>query len=263
MALLAGTASDDANWLFIVNSDGSATILNTLRSQDINGFTSWNTAGKIKSVCVVDDQLFMTVEREVNGVDKLYIERWDFDYRMDCSIKSLVDAGTGEIDGLDHLEQETVTVVTRQGFADAYENYVIGSQPVASGSIILDLNDSFSLVTYEVGLPFVPTIKPMPLNTNIGSGQNQMRLKKIVRMNVRVYESYGIYIDGIPVPVRSFGEAGVTTSPLAGGSIIPKTGIIEDVYDINGWGREVVPTITCPDPTPMHIQMIEYEIEGN
>jgi hypothetical protein len=263
MALLAGTASEDANWLFIVNKDGSATILNTLRSQDINGFTSWNTAGKIKSVCVVDDQLFMTVEREVNGVDKLYIERWDFYYRMDCSITSLVDVNTGEIDGLDHLEQETVTVVTRNGFNDAYENYVIGSQPVAGGSIILDLNDAFSLVTYEVGLPFVPTIKPMPLNTNIGSGQNQMRLKKIVRMNLRVYESSGIYIDDIPVPVRSFGEAGVTTSPLAGGSIIPKTGIIEDVYDINGWGREVVPTITCPDPTPMHIQMIEYEIEGN
>lgn len=263
MALLAGTASEDANWLFIVNSDGTATILNTLRSQDINGFTSWSTSGDIKSVCVVDDQLFMTVEREVNGVDKLYIERWDFKYRMDCSIKSLVDTVTGEIDGLDHLEQETVTVVTREGFNDAYENYVIGSQPVASGSIILDLNDVFSLTTYEIGLPFVPTIKPMPLNTNIGSGQNQMRLKKIVRMNLRVYESYGIHIDGIPVPIRSFGEAGVTTSPLAGGSIIPKTGIIEDVYDINGWGREVIPTITCPDPTPMHIQMIEYEVEGN
>lgn len=263
LALLAGTASDDANWLFIVNDDGSATVLNTLRSQDINGFTSWNTSGEIKSVCVVDDQLFMTVEREVNGVDKLYIERWDFDYRMDCSIKALPNTTTGQITGLDHLEQETVTVLTREGFNDAYENYVIGSQPVASGQIILDLDKTFSLTTYEVGLPFVPTVKPMPLNTNIGSGQNQMRLKKIVRMNLRVYESSGIYIDGIPVPVRAFGEAGVTTSPLTGGSIIPKTGIIEDVYDINGWGREVVPTITCPDPTPMHIQMIEYEIEGN
>lgn len=237
LALLAGTASDDANWLFIVNDDGSATILNTLRSQDINGFTSWNTSGDIKSVCVVDDQLFMTVEREVNGVDKLYIERWDFSYRMDCSIKTMPDGVTGEIDGLDHLEQETVTVLTREGFADAYENYVIGSQSVASGSIILDLNDVFSLTTYEVGLPFVPTIKPMPLNTDIGSGQNQMRLKKILRMNLRVYESSGVYIDGNPVPVRAFGEAGVTTSPLTGGSIIPKTGIIEDVYDINGWGE--------------------------
>ena len=260
MALLAGTASDDANWLFIVNTDGTATILNTLRSQDINGFTSWKTDGDVKSVCVVDDQLFMTVERTVNSVAKLFIERWDFTYLMDCSIKSVQVAGV--IDGLDHLDGESVKVLTRDGQADANEGYVLSSYTVASGEITLDPSEVYSFTTYEVGLPFVPIIKPMPLNTNIGSGQNQMRLKKIVRMNLRVYESSGIHIDGIAVPVREFGEAG-TTSPLTGGSIIPKTGIIEDVYDINGWGREVIPTITCPDPTPMHIQMIEYEVEGN
>ena len=260
MALLAGTASDDANWLFIVNTDGTATILNTLRSQDINGFTSWKTDGDVKSVCVVDDQLFMTVQRTVNSVAKLFIERWDFTYLMDCSIKSVQVAGV--IDGLDHLDGESVKVLTRDGQADANEGYVLSSYTVASGEITLDPSEVYSFTTYEVGLPFVPTIKPMPLNTNIGSGQNQMRLKKIVRMNLRVYESSGINIDGIAVPVREFGEAG-TTSPLTGGSIIPKTGIIEDVYDINGWGREVIPTITCPDPTPMHIQMIEYEVEGN
>jgi hypothetical protein len=260
MALLAGTASDDANWLFIVNTDGTATILNTLRSQDINGYTGWNTDGDIKSVCVVDDQLFMTVERTVNSVAKLFIERWDFTYLMDCSIKSVQVAGV--IDGLDHLDGESVKVLTREGQADANEGYVLSSYTVASGEITLDSSEVYSFTTYEVGLPFVPTIKPMPLNTNIGSGQNQMRLKKIVRMNVRVYESSGINIDGIAVPVRAFGEAG-TESPLTGASIIPKTGIIEDVYDINGWGREVIPTITCPDPTPMHIQMIEYEVEGN
>jgi len=260
MALLAGTASDDANWLFIVNTDGTATILNTLRSQDINGFTSWKTDGDVKSVCVVDDQLFMTVERTVNSVAKLFIERWDFTYLMDCSIKSVQVAGV--IDGLDHLDGESVKVLTRDGQADANEGYVLSSYTVASGEITLDPSEVYSFTTYEVGLPFVPTIKPMPLNTNIGSGQNQMRLKKIVRMNLRVYESSGINIDGIAVPVREFGEAG-TTSPLTGGSIIPKTGIIEDVYDINGWNREVMPTITCPDPTPMHIQMIEYEVEGN
>ena len=260
MALLAGTASDDANWLFIVNTDGTATILNTLRSQDINGYTGWNTDGDIKSVCVVDDQLFMTVERTVNSVAKLFIERWDFTYLMDCSIKSVQVAGV--IDGLDHLDGESVKVLTRDGQSDANEGYVLSSYTVASGEITLDSSEVYSFTTYEVGLPFIPTIKPMPLNTNIGSGQNQMRLKKIVRMNVRVYESSGINIDGIAVPIRAFGEAG-TESPLTGASIIPKTGIIEDVYDINGWGREVIPTITCPDPTPMHIQMIEYEVEGN
>ena len=257
MALLAGTASDDANWLFIVNSDGSATILNTLRSQDINGFTSWNTDGEIKSVCVVDDQLYMTVERNIDGSDKIYIERWDFDYRMDCAIKDTQISGV--IDGLDHLEDETVKVVTRQGFQDSYENLVLSSYTVASGSITLNSDERFGAVTYEVGLPFTCTIKPMPLSTDIGSGQNQMRLKKILRMNIRVNESYGIKVDDLPTTINEFGPF------VTGGfnSVVPVSGIIEDVYDISGWNRQVMPTITAPDPLPMHIQMIEYEVEGN
>jgi hypothetical protein len=253
MALLAGTASDDANWLFVVNTDGSGTILNTLRSQDINGFTQWNTDGEIKSVCVVDDELYMVVERDIDGSDKQFVERWDFDYMLDCSVKK---TRTGSnVTGLDHLDGEQVQVLVED------ENYVLDARTVSSNQITLDANEEYS-GNYEVGLLFTTTIKPMPLNTNIGSGQNQMRLKKIVRMNVRVYESSGINIDGIPVPIRAFGPAG-DTSPLSPESITPVSGIIEDVYDINGWGREVIPTITCPDPTPMHIQMIEYEIEGN
>jgi hypothetical protein len=44
MAMLSGTTSEDANWLFITNTDGTVTILNTLRAQDINGFTRWEAA---------------------------------------------------------------------------------------------------------------------------------------------------------------------------------------------------------------------------
>ena len=253
MALLAGTASDDANWLFIVNSDGSATILNTLRSQDINGFTGWNTNGNIKSVCVVDEELYMSVEREINGQILIYIERWDFNYKLDCARKDT--ASQIQIGAVDHLFNEQVQIIVED------KGYVLPARTVgASNQISLDTDEVYA-GDYEVGLLFTPTIKPMPLNTDIGSGQNQMRLKKIVRMNVRVHESSGIYIDGIPVAIRSFGPS--TDSPLSPESIVPTSGIIEDVYDINGWSREVMPTITCPDPTPMHIQMIEYEVEGN
>jgi hypothetical protein len=190
MALLAGTASDDANWLFIVNNDGDATILNTLRSQDINGYTSWKTDGDIKSVCVVDDELYISVERTIKK------------------------ARTGSnITGLSHLEAKQVQVLVET------ENYVLDPRAVSSGQITLDANEEYS-GDYEVGLLFVPTIKPMPLNTNIGSGQNQMRLKKIVRMNVRVYESSGINIDGIAVPIRAFGPQG-SESPLSPNAITP------------------------------------------
>ena len=257
MALLAGTASDDANWLFIVNDDGTATILNTLRSQDINGFTSWTTDGEIKNVTTVGEKLFMVVETDVTST----VEQWDFTRLLDSSVRKTATSGT--ISGLEHLEGETVSILTRGDDSGDNDGFVLTDQVVSGGEIDLPApyDTGYSTLEYEVGRRFVPTIKPMPLNTNIGSGQNQMRLKKIVRMNLRVYESSGIQIDGIPVPIRAFGPS--TDSPLSPESIVPTSGIIEDVYDINGWGREVVPTITCPDPTPMHIQMIEYEIEGN
>ena len=253
MALLAGTASDDANWLFIVNSDGNATILNTLRSQDINGFTTWKTNGDIKSVCVVDDELYISVERSINSVTRLYIERWDFNYMLDCSTKAARSGS--DVTGLEHLNGEEVSVLVDT------ENYVLDKRTVSSNKIVLDSTEEYS-GDYEVGFVFVPTIKPMPLNTNIGSGENQMRLKKIIRMNLRVYESSGVYINGLPVPIRAFGPAG-DTSPLTPEPITPTSGIIEDIYDINGWSREPIPTITCPDPTPLHLQMIEYEVESS
>jgi hypothetical protein len=51
MAMLSGTTSEDANWLFITNTDGTVTILNTLRAQDINGFTRWEAASTTYPGC--------------------------------------------------------------------------------------------------------------------------------------------------------------------------------------------------------------------
>jgi hypothetical protein len=150
MALLAGTASDDANWLFIVNSDGNATILNTLRSQDINGFTTWKTNGDIKSVCVVDDELYISVERTINLVTKLFIERWDFDYMLDCSTKAMRSGS--DVTGLEHLNGEEVSVLVDT------ENYVLDKRTVSSNKIVLDSTEEYS-GDYEVGFVFVPTIK--------------------------------------------------------------------------------------------------------
>jgi hypothetical protein len=264
MALLAGTASDDANWLFVVNDDGTATVLNTLRSQDINGFTSWTMDdAEVTNVTTVGDKLFMVVGRNLGpSAGDISIEQWDFTRLLDSSVRKTATSGT--IDGLEHLEGETVSIVTRGDDSGENDGFVLADQTVSGGEINLPApyNTGYPTLEYEVGRRFIPVIKPMPLNTNIGSGQNQMRLKKIVRMNVRVYESSGIYIDNLPVPIRAFGASG-DTSPLTSNSIVPISGIIDDVYDINGWGRDIVPTITCPDPTPMHIQMIEYEIEGN
>ena len=106
----------------------------------------------------------------------------------------------------------------------------------------------------------MPTVKPMPLNTNMGKGQNAMKQKKITNMNFRFYESAGIYIDGNPSPIRNFDVA--ANSPL-GTPFEIRTGIIEDNNGGNGWGIDVAPLITVPDAAPFHIQAIQYEVESS
>jgi len=249
MALLGGTRSEDSNWLFIVNTDGSVAVLNTLRSQDINGFTEFNYSGAIKSVAVVDDELYLV--SRVASASHDFIERIDFDYLMDSAVKVNPTPTQTVITGLDHLDGKEVQIVG--------DGIVLSPKTVASGQITLDANE-IGYDEIELGLNFVPEIVPMPINTSIGSGQNAMRLKRIVRINMRVYETFGVQIDGNPVPIRTFGSAPTTPLDSAPTAL---SGIIDDVYDINGWNRDTMPTISVPDPTPFHIQAIEYEVESS
>jgi hypothetical protein len=252
IAILGGTSSDDANWVFIVNNDGSATILNTLRAQDINGFTEWTTTGFITNVSVVDDDLYMVNKRTINGVLGYYIERWSFDHLLDCSVKTTNIAPLGLVAGYNHLIGETVRI---NADGSVLQDRVVNG----SGELVLT-TDEETHVSFEAGISFIPTLKPMPINTNIGSGPNAMRLKKLVRINVRVLNTSGLYIEGLPIAVRQFSEA--ATTPLDSPPLI-KTGIIGDFLSTIGWSREEMPVFTVPDPTPCTILNIEYEVESS
>lgn len=249
IAIIGGTASEDANWVFIVNDDGTATVLNTLRSQDINGFTTWSTDGSIKDVSVVDDDLYMVVTRTVNGATVWYIEKWDFSLYVDSGT-SYDFGGTpsASLTALDYLEGRTVRV--RADDAD------MGEFTVSSGTVTLPRTTA----TAQVGLAYTPQFRGMPISTNVGSGSNINRRKKILRMNIRTLDTQGLYIDGNPTPVRAFSES--AASPLDNA---PKTtsGIIGDIYDVNGWNRETMPLFSQPDPMPFTILNIEYEVESS
>jgi hypothetical protein len=273
LAILTGSLSEDANWVFIVNQDGTAAILNTLRTQDINGFTKWTNGDtgteypiKTVSVSVVNNDLFLVNKRTTASDTTYTIEKWDFDYLLDSAIKrtnpsSIINNNlylTTPI-GACHLDGETVSVVARGN--------TLPKRVVQAGGFIVLTNEektfilgSGSVIDVEVGYNFTPKIVGMPLNTAGPAGQNQMREKKITRMNLRVYKSSGVYIDDNPVPIRQFGDAANT--PLDS-NLPEQTGIIEDNNGGNGWGIDIQPVITVPSPTPFHIQAIEYEVESS
>jgi hypothetical protein len=273
VAVLTGTKSEDANWVFIINQDGTAGVLNTLRSQDINGFTKWINGYtnsdyplELVSASVVNNDLFIVNKRTTASATTYTIERWSFDYLLDSSVRllSIISlVGNNLYLGTSYYSGETVNVVL-QGFTRpsrvAIDNYIVLTD--IEKNILLDNDPATGLIDVEVGYNFVPKIIPMPLNTNSRfiAGPNQMREKKITRMNLRVYESGNINIDGNPVPIREFGDA--ANSPL--GTPLPtQTGIIQNNNGGNGWGIEVVPVITVPDASPFHLQAIEYEVESS
>ena len=97
-------------------------------------------------------------------------------------------------------------------------------------------------------------------NPGTRGGQNIMKRKKITNISLRVYESAGIYIDGLLAPIRQIGE---TQDAPFNTPFIPRTGIIEDQNGGNGWDTEIVPEITVPDATPFHLQAIQYEVESS
>ena len=149
---------------------------------------------------------------------------------------------------------EAVELISNQNgkitLTDAEKAFIIAGDP------------SGGTMNVQVGFNFKPTVKSMPLNTTAGNiaGQNQMRDKKITRMNLRVLESAGVVIDGNTVPTLEFGTA--SSTPL-NSDLSPFTGVIQDNNGGNGWSIEVVPEITVPNPMPFHIQAIEYEVQSS
>ena len=215
-----------------------------------------------ESVSVVNNDLFLVNKRTTASTTNYTIERWSFDCLLDSSLKltdGLSFIGNDLLLYSDHLDGETVSVVAR-GNTLPSRRVSLNNRITFTAEEKEFILANGNVIDVEVGYNFTPKIVGMPLNTAGPAGQNQMREKKITRMNLRVYKSSGVYIDDNPVPIRQFGDAANT--PLDS-NLPEQTGIIEDNNGGNGWGIDIQPVITVPSPTPFHIQAIEYEVESS
>ena len=285
MDAVTAVSADDANYVFVINADGTAIVMNTLRDQDITGFTKFNqirvavdgseiqgnntsfagSVDKYKQVVSVNNVLHVLCQTGgfVTDAYEFTLSRLTLDHLMDMSVK-FAPSSSPDSNGNYHPQYLTGTkhLSGNQLINVVAGNSVLPPRYAAQYANVVTLTDAERKLnaTIEVGRNFVPTVKPMPLSTVLRSGDNiQMALKRVDRMNLRVINSAGVNIDGVAVAVREFGDA--SNSPLKT-SLVPTTGIIEDNNGGNGWGREVVPKITVPDPTPFHLLAIDYEISS-
>jgi hypothetical protein len=182
------------------------------------------------------------------------LEKWDFNAMFDSAktLTGIVAPGTNNLNVGTRFRGQTVGSISN--------GVVLPNRVVAYDGTVsftqAELGSAFQAYSVQVGLNFTCSFKSMPLNTNPGTrgGQNAMKEKKITRMNLRVLNSAGVYVDGNLATV--FNGTVVSNQEV-------QTGIIQDNNGGNGWGTEVVPLITVPGATPFHLQAIEYEVESS
>lgn len=241
LAVSVGTDNEDANYVYVVNTDGTMAVFNTLRAQDVAGWSYWTTDGEVKNICRVVDDIYLTVKRNLNGVDKYCIEKLNDDAMLDSSIL-YTSPGTTTLTGLNHLDGEECRVIA--------DGSVLNRRTPASGSITLERVAANSA---EVGLFFRPTITTMPIEKDIGPGFNLAGEKRVVCAMVYLQNTVNAKVQDVILPFRNFGVGVLDSAPAL------FTGK-KEVY-LLGWSKTATVTVTQDEPGPMTVLGLSLEME--
>lgn len=227
-----GNSLSDANYIYSLNStDSNVACLNYLPEESVEGFSKWETAqGFIKDICVVDDVLYLIVNR--NGVWTLEME--DSNYPVDCG-----KAVTSQVTDMSYINNETIEIVG-DGF---YLGTFTASATTDAGRAV---------TSGYAGIAYRPILKTMPIVSSLANGPNAGRKKRVRRAIIRIYESNGIKVNDKDVPDRTIGVDQFSAP-------IPRTDI--ERVPLRGYAIDQQITVTQNTPYQFTVLSIGAELK--
>lgn len=233
MALRTATSTEDGSYILMVNSDGTLTVALVLASQNITAIVDRVTDGTFINCNTDDTDMYFIVQRNINGVDNKYLERFNFNHFFDASTRVTSGLPTDTFTGLEHLEGEDCNV-------RADESNMINRTP-ASGSVTIERDAEES---FEIGLNFTPTVTDLPVEVpEIGTALGNKKNISVVAL--RLYDTENVTVNGKPISFRGFGLSG-SGSPLDGPP--PRFTGVKRVNGIRGWDQNAQITISQNAP---------------
>lgn len=232
----------DNDYVWIVNGDGDWVIFNTLRKQDINGFTTGKSRDDDLVTCTdLNGTLYAMFARSINGNTEYYLERFSADVTMDCcKIYSGVPVST--VPDLDHLEGETVKAITN--------GYIYGFEDVSGGEI--ELTSSYATVI--VGFPFTCRVTTLPPPLNLPDGTAIGQTRRVAAVSLGLSNTGDVTVNGQPVRTRRFGDDVFDAPP-------PLINGRKRVTLRGGYNRDPVVTIEQIEPLAFHLTDLILEID--
>ena len=223
MDAIKGTQYDVGDYVYVVNADGTCAVLNTMRNEEISGWTHWTTDGLFKDVVVLEKEVYFLVLRE----GEYFIEKLTEDTYTDHNV---VEAGT----------KPTTDNIVMNGVNISYNGENIVHTDLTTGvpitELVTDYDGAFSTTEFkvvadysvmddalyegtagsnkftiprvgyriEVGLNFKTRVVTLPVSSETKKGVTLYRRKRIVKVDVNVFESLGVYARNILAPDRMF-----------------------------------------------------------
>lgn len=185
-------AKEPDSIIYCVMSDGELVGMTHNKAQQVVAFHRHKTKGKIVSSASRDSSdktnTYFAVERTIQGVKKMYIERQSERIDNDITKSEYLDSAVVKefnvasqiINGLDHLNGQVVSAV---GDGIVYENLT-----VARGAVSLPKAVKRAIV----GLPYETIIKTLPVESITKTTDG--KTKSITSVTISIYRTVGISV---------------------------------------------------------------------
>lgn len=223
--------------------------------------------GMVRSVAVIPhpdgerDQVWVIVERKINGSFVKYVERLDdrasvitdsildsfYGLQTDSAVLTgLFVSGSDEVTGLSHLEGETVDVLAvPYGDGIHFGDPAVYPQKVVSGGKITGLDPP--VYQAEVGLHYESDLLTLKPEIPTGAGTSQAAKKRYSEVFIRVDNSIGGEINGESISFRDPATPMTSGPPLQTGDYRAKN---------LGWDREGRIRVQQTQPLPLTVLAI-------
>ena len=231
-----------ADFLYLLNSDGTLAVFSALRSVGLAAWSSFTTEGEFEDIAVVADTVYVVVKRTISGSSVRSIEKLNENAYMDASTLATSGSATDTWTGYGHLNGETVKV---RG-----DDYILQDVVVSGGGV----TSSQAVLNIEAGLNFSASIETLPIDVDLGGYSMAGQVRRLVSAQIRLDQSRNIEVrfgkNTYRPAFRQFGD--LLDSPIK-----TFTGY-KKVY-LNGVDRE--PTITITQTEPLEFIVLGTLVE--
>ena len=236
------TSTVPADFVYLLNSDGTLAVFSALRSVGLAAWSLFTTKGEFEDITVVADTVYVVVKRTINGSTVRAVEKFNENAYMDSSKLSTSGSPTDTWTGYAHLNGETVDV---RG-----DDYILQDVTVSSGGF----TSSQAVTNIEAGFNFSAIIETLPVDVDLGGYSMAGQFRRLVSAQIRLHNSRNIEIqfggNTYRPAFRQFGD-------LLDAPVQTFTGY-KKVY-LNGHSKE--PTITITQTEPLEFIVLGTLVE--